>query len=233
MALQWTPARRRGVEVLDDPTTSAEVRESAMNDVARSNTLFGGTRAVLSALQELLPQLPRDISLLDVGTGTADIPERVASLAKSRGHAVRATGLDVSEDLAAIAKAKIGSALTGDARRLPLSDASVDIVTCSQLLHHFEDADARTVISELHRVARRAVIIADLRRSHLAATAFGLASVALRFHPVTRADGITSVYRGFTARELTQLVHDATGAQPRVRNGAFWRLSASWTKKAR
>jgi len=225
-----TPPRRRGVEVLDDPTTPADVRERAMKDVARSNALFGGTRAVLSALDELLPMLPRELSLLDVGTGTADIPQRVSSVAASRGYTIRTTGLDSSESLAAIARVRVGAALTGDARHLPFSDGSADLVVCSQLLHHFEDADARVVIAELHRVARVAVIIADLRRSHLAATAFGLASMALRFHPVTRRDGVTSVYRGFTARELTRIVFEATGIRPRVRNGAFWRLTASWTR---
>ena len=231
MSLRWTPARRRGVEILDDPATSAEVRHRAMKDVARSNALFGGIQAVLVAFDEVLPRLPRALSLLDVGTGMADIPERVSASANARGYEVHPTGIDFSESLASAARARIGVVVTGDARRLPFPDASFDLVTCSQLLHHFEDADARTVISELHRVARVAVIIADLRRSRLAATAFGLASVALRFHPVTRQDGVTSVYRGFTARELTQFVVDATDARPRVHNGAFWRLTASWTKR--
>ena len=71
-----TPARRRGVELLDDPATADEVRERAMADVARSNALFGGSRAVARALRHAL-RADRPMLLLDLGTGTADIPARI------------------------------------------------------------------------------------------------------------------------------------------------------------
>jgi SAM-dependent methyltransferase len=122
--------------------------------------------------------------------------------------------------------------VVGDALRLPVADDSVDVVLCSQLLHHFAEADARRLVAELHRVSFGWVVISDLRRSWLAAGGFWVASVALRFHPVTRHDGVTSVLRGFTARELESLVQETTGAAPEVRHGAFWRISATWSKTA-
>jgi hypothetical protein len=87
-------------------------------------------------------------------------------------------------------------------------------------------------VAELHRVARRWVVIADIRRSWLAAGGFRLASAALGFHPVTRADGVASVLRGFTAAELGTLVHQAVGVRPRVERSPFWRLVATWDKRA-
>jgi len=236
MPFGWTPARRRGVEILDDPATPRDVRQRAMADIARSNALLGGTRAVLAALDDVLPRvprLPRDATLLDVGTGLGDIPERAAERARHRGVALTTIGLDVSESILASARAKTSATVVGDALRLPIADASADVVTCSQLLHHFTDVDARAVIAEVHRVARVAVIIADLRRSRVAAAAFALAGSALRFHAVTRHDGVASVYRGFTAAELGALVVDATGVTPRLRRDAFWRLSATWFKPSR
>jgi 2-polyprenyl-3-methyl-5-hydroxy-6-metoxy-1,4-benzoquinol methylase len=225
-----TPVRRRGVEILDDPTVSPAVRERSMTDVARSNALFGGARAVLLALGDVLPTLPSSAVLLDVGTGMADIPVRVRIAAAWAHVSLTTIGVDQSAVLLSRAGARLDAVVVGDARCIPVADRSVDVVTCSQLLHHFEAEEARRAILELHRVSRRWIVISDLSRSWLAAAAFWCASILLRFHPVTRHDGVMSIFRGFTADELAQLVYDATGIRPRIRGGAFWRLSATWAR---
>lgn len=231
MLSRLTPARRRGVEILDDPATPSDVRARSMADVTRANALFGGTRAVIRALDAVLPHVPRDTTLLDVGTGMADIPVAAQRQAKREGINLTPFGADISEVLLRSARDRLAGAVVGDALKLPLASDSVDVVTCSQMLHHFVDFDARRVITELHRVSRGWVVVSDLQRSWFAAAGFWLASSALRFHPVTRHDGVTSVLRGFTARELETLVFDATGVRPAIRRGAFWRLSAVWSKR--
>ena len=233
MRFSLTPARRRGVEFLDDPATPAAIRDRAMADVARSNRLFGGTRAAATALRKLFADLPRQATMLDVGTGMADIPLRTRTDARDAGVSIATIGADISLDILRSARPSVDAAVCADATRLPLADASVDVVTCSQLLHHFEADDARAVIAELHRVSRAWVIISDLRRSSLAAGGFWLAATALRFHPVTRHDGVVSVLRGFTPDELENLVRDATGVEPTIRRGVFWRVTAVWRKATR
>jgi hypothetical protein len=81
-------------------------------------------------------------------------------------------------------------------------------------------------------VARRHVIVSDLRRSWLAACGFWLVSWPLRFSPVTRHDGTLSVLRGFTAAELAHHVQLATGQRATIRRHLGWRLTASWEKRA-
>ena len=225
-----TPARRRGVEILDDPATPSHVRDRSMADVIRANTMFGGTRAVLRAFRRLLPNLPRRAVSLDVGTGLGDIPPHMTDEAEQMGLTLTTIGLDVAESLLRSARRRLSGVVAGDALRLPLRDESFDVVMCSQLLHHFAENDARRVIGELHRVSRGWVIVSDLRRSWFAAAGFWIASVALRFHRVTRHDGVTSVLRGFTVTELDALVQQVTGATPLMRRGVFWRVSASWAK---
>jgi hypothetical protein len=73
------------------------------------------------------------------------------------------------------------------------------------------------------------VIVSDLRRSWFAAAGFWLVSFPLRFHRVTRHDGVVSVLRGFTAGDFERLVKQATGAIPTVRRRAGWRLTARWS----
>jgi SAM-dependent methyltransferase len=115
-----------------------------------------------------------------------------------------------------------------DALVLPFADGGVDVVTCSQVLHHFAEADVVRLLRELTRVARVGVVIGDLRRSWLAAGLFWLASWPLGFHRVTRHDGTLSVLRGFTVDELAALARAAGAREPTVRRSAGWRLAASW-----
>jgi ubiquinone/menaquinone biosynthesis C-methylase UbiE len=116
----------------------------------------------------------------------------------------------------------------GDALALPFRDKSVDVVICSQVLHHFPEPEARKLISEMNRVARVRVVISDLRRSIVAAGALWVASFVLKFHSVSRHDGVVSIMRGFLPRELADLVASATGERPRVRRRRNFRVTASW-----
>jgi SAM-dependent methyltransferase len=235
------PKRRRGVEYLDQTDISPDVREQALRDVVRSNTLFGGRRAVLLALVPWLVERahahprPPSATLLDVGTGLADVPEHVHERARRSGVAVRTIGLDGASSVLVTARrsGRIGDAVCGDALALPFADRSVDVVTCSQLLHHFAHDDAVRLLKELHRVARQRVIVSDLRRSWIAVAGYWLSSIVLRFHPVTRHDGVVSILRGFTARELRSMVLSATGGsmQPAVHHRLGFRVTASWAPR--
>jgi SAM-dependent methyltransferase len=117
----------------------------------------------------------------------------------------------------------------GDALQLPFADHSIDIVMCSQVLHHFEGADALELLREMNRVARIRVIVSDLRRSWIAAAGLWLASFPLRFHAISRHDGVVSVMRGFTPEELVDTVRDAVGRKTAVHRRRAFRVTTSWT----
>jgi len=208
----------------------AEVRRRSIGDVTRSNRWLGGLRAAVAELRRVLPTLGPDATLLDVGTGLADIPRDSASAAAARGTRLATIGVDRSWSLLSAGRAHTSQMVCADARALPFRDRSVDVAMCSQFLHHFEEGDAEHVVRELDRVARRAVIIADLRRSWIAAAGFWLVSFPLRFHPVTRHDGVVSVMRGFTAFELRRIVLAATGATATVSRYSGFRLTARWLR---
>lgn len=226
------PRRHRGFEHLDDPRTDPALRERSLRDVRRANTLLGGAWAVLRELWRERPVAGTAMSILDVGTGLADIPARARRGARKRGVVLTAFGVDEAEALARLGAGLLDASICADARRLPLADASVDVAICSQVLHHFEDAEIPAVLAELSRVARHRVIVSDIRRSWLAAAGFWAATWPLGFHPVSRHDGFTSVLRGFTADELARHVRSATGRAPAVRRHPGFRLTATWSPRS-
>jgi ubiquinone/menaquinone biosynthesis C-methylase UbiE len=230
MSLWSPPPRERGVELLDDPEASDDDRAAAMQDLARSNRLFGGTDAVRAAMRDVWPTLPRNATLLDVGTGMGDIPRALCLAATSVGAGLRTVGVDHSPFQVTLARPHLDHAVAGSALAIPFADGAVDVVTCSQLLHHFFDEEPKRLIAEMHRVSRDWVVISDLYRSRIAGKSFQLAAWVLGFNIVTRQDGVQSVKRGFTADELDRLVFEATGVRPTIRHSRFWRLTATWRK---
>lgn len=232
MRSPFTPrARETRAEVLDDPRCDAELRERSLTDVSRANRLLGGTRAVLAEIRALLPELARlgrEVTLLDVGTGIGDIPAAARAMSARAGVPMRAFGVDEAASLARASVARLDGAIAGNALALPIATSAVDIAMCSQVLHHFPEDAARQLLAELDRVARHRVIVSDIRRSWVAACGLWVVSFPMGFHPVSRADGMLSVLKGFTAPELRSLVHDATGIAPVVHRRLGWRLTTSW-----
>lgn len=231
----FTPARRRGAEILDDPTADVALSLRSLRDVALANRLFGGRRAVLHELRALFRAHPAGstLTLLDVGTGLGDIPAAAATLARQHGITLHTIGMELAPHLARAAATNCASTLAGDAMQLPFGDASIDVITCSQVLHHFDGEDAAQLLRECTRVARTAVVIGDLRRSWLAVAGLWTSSFALGFHPVSRHDGVLSVLRGYTKPELQQLVEQATGCRCATHHRLGYRITAVWSRRYR
>jgi SAM-dependent methyltransferase len=204
--------RENGVEITDDAASSPHDVAVTLHDIRRANTILGGRRPVL-----------------DVGAGTGDVGCAVARALRARGVAARTIAVEQRFVLGAIARPQCDDVLAADALALPLRDRSVDLVICSQVLHHFDDRRARLLIAELDRVARIGVVVGDLERDTTAAVLFRLVAPALRFHPATVRDGLLSIERGFSGAELLALVRSAVPRDVVVKRHFPYRLSASWT----
>lgn len=225
---QLTPRRRHGSEILEGSGVEPRIVRRSMRDVERANALFGGASALLAELESALGDLPLMATLLDVGTGVGDIPARARHRAWEHGVQLYTVGVDIAPALAAASAARMDAAVCADALRLPFPDRSFDVVTCSQLLHHFPGTTGTALLREMDRVARARVVLNDLRRSRTAAAGIWLASFPLLFHPISRHDGVVSVMRGFTPRELRALVREAVGVDAPVCRRMAFRVTTSW-----
>jgi ubiquinone/menaquinone biosynthesis C-methylase UbiE len=199
---------------LDDPAALA----ANLRDLARINRLTGGATLSVRAIREFLPA---GGTVLDVGTGAADIPVRLLADAKRRGVALEVTATDSRQEVldAAIA-ARPGlagaSGLTfglADARRLPWPDRSFDVAHASLLTHHVEPRDMVELLVELRRVARIGIVVNDVVRSPLFWLGAWLVTHSIAASRFTRHDGPLSIRRAYTRREMERFVERA-GLEP-------------------
>jgi SAM-dependent methyltransferase len=239
----FTPARQRGSEILDNPGEDPALALRSLRDVALANRFFGGRRAVLAEVQRVVRTVPLRhrtagdspgaIRLLDIGTGLGDIPRAAQRMATRMAIPMTTIGIELVPALAHAAGTACTHALAADAMALPFPDDSIDIVTCSQVLHHFDGAEAERLLQECTRVAKSAVIIGELRRSWFAVAGLWASSFLLGFHPVSRHDGIVSILRGFTRNELQRLVEGATGCRAHAHRALGFRVVAVWSPSQR
>ena len=226
-----------GTETLDDPRAAPEVVLRTLGDIARINRLFGGTRAVVEALEPFFLAVAGGgarWTLLDVGTGLGDIPRAAAARARRHGIALQLIGI---ERIPAAARAARGTGegwlavLLADGGALPIRPGAVDVVVASQVLHHLPREVAVRWIAAFDRLARRAVVLADLRRSRLAMAGIWAASFGLGFGGDTRRDAVVSLKRGYTRDELNAVLRDAgVPAVATYRPG--FRVVAAWRPRA-
>ena len=224
-----------GTELLDDRRADPRAVRSELRDIARLNTLFGGTKAVLDALEAFfrdschVQPATCDVpwTLLDVGAGSGDVALAAAAAAARHGIELTPIGLEVIPAAARLTRDNGVGVVMGDGGALPFAAKSVDIVIASQVLHHLPRAVAVRWIAGFDRVARRAVVLADLRRSRLAMAGMWLASFPLGMGRTTRRDAVVSLRRGYTMREFDEMLGDA-GVTARAQYRPGFRIVAAW-----
>jgi len=234
-----------GAELLDDPHAEPAAVRAQLTDIARLNRLFGGTRAVVDALEPFFEKAGKrealkdsltvagngngegHWTLLDVGTGSGDIPCAAAACAGRYGITLSLVGIERIPAAARLARAAGLTAVLADGGALPLGPGAVDVVIASQVLHHLPRELAVRWIASFDRVARRAVVLADLRRSRLAMAGVWMASFGLGFGRQTRHDAVLSLRRGYTLREFNGMLVEA-GVPAIAKRRPGYRLVAAW-----
>jgi 2-polyprenyl-3-methyl-5-hydroxy-6-metoxy-1,4-benzoquinol methylase len=209
------PRAEHAVEMLDRPALFVDLAQS-LADIARLNALFGGRLITLMHVKRLLAHAPRQraITVLDVGTGGADIPRALARWARRAGRRIRILALD--RDPAMLAFARHATVaypeivlLQGDALAMPLRPGSVDLVISALTLHHLEPAAAMRYLAAMDRTARIGLVVNDLMRSRAAYIVVWLATRALTRNRMSRHDGPLSVLRAYTPDEVRALCEKA------------------------
>ena len=215
-------------ELLDGPLDEPATLDGNLRDLRRINRWLGGVSLSAAAIDALAAHRA-ELTLLDVGTGGADIPLALARLARTRRRRLHAVGVDSRpEILAAALRARHVDATTdsvelhvGDGRRLEYADRSFDVAHASLVLHHLAPAVAVEMLREMGRVARLGVVINDLDRTRVGWVGAWLLGHVMTANRYTRHDAPLSVRRAYRPQETAAMLF-AAGLRPvRVVRGAF------------
>lgn len=218
---------------MDRPGVDPADLSAALDHVAAVNRWLGGRRALLGHMSWALDQAAdtRIRRVIDVGTGSGDLPIAVDHWAHARALPLDITAVDLHPATLKVAARRTrrhpGIHLSrANGLRLPFADGTFDAALLSMTLHHMDGPALHEILAELGRVARGGrVLVGELERSvpgYLGARI--LAATVWRRNPVTRHDGPLSVLRAFTADELRDLALRAGLRDPGVHRHPIFRL---------
>jgi 2-polyprenyl-3-methyl-5-hydroxy-6-metoxy-1,4-benzoquinol methylase len=221
---------------MDDPALAPAEHRRALAQLARLNALAAGHRVVWRHIERLarIPGHP-DVRVLDIATGSGDIPIRLARRAARRGLTIHIDGCDASEVVLEEARGRSRRAgfemnftrLDAIADALP---GDYDVVMCSLFLHHLEDDAALDLLYKMRCAARRLVLVSDLVRSRA-----GLALARIVPRLVTRSrvvhiDAVRSVEAAFTPEEFRLLAIEAGMEEATVFGHWPQRMLLKWVR---
>jgi len=222
------PPRRiaHAQELLDADTIDSDELRSSLEHVEQVNRCLGGER---SLLRHIRPHLRTGARIVDIGTGNAAIPRRIATEASRLGASVEIVAVDSNPAMLAIARSRTRDTTNvilqqADALALPFRSGAFDVACMTLTLHHFEDDAPVTALREMARVAN-VVLVSDLERcwpNYLGSLV--LARTVWRHNRITRHDGPLSVLRAFTSDELRSFAAAAGLRNVRVHRHFFHRL---------
>jgi ubiquinone/menaquinone biosynthesis C-methylase UbiE len=220
--------RTDAVELLDGPLDDAAALTANLRDLRRINDRLGGVSLSAPAIEALAAHRD-ELTLLDVGTGGADIPLALLDLASAAGRRLTIVAIDSRpEVLSAAVLAWPAVATTdglelhvGDGRSLPYPDRSFDVVHASLVVHHLSAGEAAELLREMARVSRLGVVINDLERSRRGWIGAWLLGHLLTRNRYTRHDAPLSVRRAYRAEEMATMLRDAGLTPVRTLRGAW------------
>jgi 2-polyprenyl-3-methyl-5-hydroxy-6-metoxy-1,4-benzoquinol methylase len=227
--------RQRVDEMMDDPNLDPAEHRRALAGLARLNRFSGSVSVLWKPLAEFARRQGRTIRVLDVATGSGDVPIGLSRRARDAGLPLAIEGCDISDTALATAKLAAAEAAVDvkffhhDAVRDPLP-LGFDVVTCSLFLHHLSSDDALSLVRRMAEAARSLVLINDLSRSRFNYLAVGLACHVLSRSPVVRFDGPASVRSAFSPAEAKELAHQAGLSDASVQTRFPCRFLLQWKK---
>jgi 2-polyprenyl-3-methyl-5-hydroxy-6-metoxy-1,4-benzoquinol methylase len=198
-------------ELMDRPQPVSGELEVDLRNLRQLNRYFGSYRLIEHFLRRWV-QPGSQLRILDLATGSGDIPRLVVDFARRLNAKVTVDAVDQQASTVEIARGLSASYpeiefVQGDL--LTFAREPYDIVLCSLALHHFSENDAVAVLKRTRALSRQYVLVSDLRRGWLASVGVYLLTALVFREPMTRIDARLSAERAFSFAEFRSLAERA------------------------
>jgi 2-polyprenyl-3-methyl-5-hydroxy-6-metoxy-1,4-benzoquinol methylase len=196
------------LEMMDRPQPVSAELERDLKRIRQLNRWFGSYRLLLNFIRRWITPGART-RVVDLATGSGDIPRLIVDYARQIGAQVEIDALDRQP-----ATLEIARKLSTDYGEISYCEANIlewnpaeayDIVLCTLALHHFSDEDAVRLLQRCRELSRRFILVSDLRRGFLLKAGVHLLTAVIFREPMTRYDARLSAARAFSFSEMQTL----------------------------
>jgi SAM-dependent methyltransferase len=199
-------------ELMDRPQPVTPELRADLENLVSLNARFGSHRLVRRFVGAWLNP-GRCYRVLDLCTGSGDIPRVMVDWARAHDVVLRIDAVDANPSTLEIAASlsreypEIRYKVADVLRYEP--DETYDFVCCSLALHHFSEVNAVRLLRRCRELSNHYVLVSDLERS--AALTFGVWALTTFVYrqEMTRIDARASAERAFSFREFYELARAA------------------------
>ncbi|HEX4639810.1 MAG TPA: methyltransferase domain-containing protein [Chthoniobacterales bacterium] len=197
---------------MDRPQPISPELLSDLRNLRTLNRYFGSHRLIRSFLRRWIGRGDK-LRILDLATGSGDIPRLVVEFAREAGAEVEIDAVDFQ-----ISTIEIARQLSPGFPEVRYHCANIhdfgdklsyDIVLFSLALHHFSSGQAVAMLRRCQALSRGKVLVADLCRSWFAKLGVDLLTAAVFREAMTRNDARVSVRRSFSYEEVDHFAREA------------------------
>jgi 2-polyprenyl-3-methyl-5-hydroxy-6-metoxy-1,4-benzoquinol methylase len=209
MERQFNPVE---LELMDRPQPVSPELERDLENIRQLNRWFGSYTLISMFLSRWIKP-GSCLRIVDLATGSGDIPRLIAECGRKIGAELRIDALDRQS-----ATLEIAQKLSVPYPEISFVEGNIlewrpaepyDVVFCTLALHHFSDDDAVRVLQSCRELSRKFVLVSDLRRSWMATIGVHLLTATVFREPMTKHDARLSIARAFSFSEMNQLAQRA------------------------
>jgi len=222
------------MEFLDRADCDPALAAASYRFMETVNARFGGIRIVrhFLATETAGRYTGAPFRILDIGSGSCDIPLAVSRWAHTYDIPLHFTCLEMAGHAIDIARGQLARAGNPPVKLLQ-EDAFThqpvepyDYAVTSMCFHHFSNAQILMLLHRLRGFVRSSMLINDLLRSQQASLAARLLLVATAAPAGVRHDALLSIRRGFKIDELRTLLRQLDGVTVSVEPASWFRIAA-------
>ncbi|MEX0686852.1 MAG: methyltransferase domain-containing protein [Balneolales bacterium] len=197
-------------EQMDEADCDHEMLKNTYKQFRRMNPLISRWKLIYARF--IKPELDANKinTMLDIGFGGGDILFSISKWAKKDGFKLKITGIDIAERAL-----KYVHTLPNDPdidfrlaslKSVRAANEKYDFVISNHLLHHLDTQYLSIMLGDLSEIAKKRVIFNDIERADFAYLGFLLFIGPFLRNSYARPDGLISIKRSYTKRELEKTV---------------------------
>jgi len=197
-------------EKMDDPNCDAVLLDNTYRQFVTINRLLSKWKYVYKRFLKPKMSVGESYTVLDIGAGGGDVPLSLITWAEADGYTLTITAIDpdprafdymLKQDLPNTLTLRCCSTFD-----LLETGESFDFVISNSVLHHIPESELKPFLESSQLLAKRLAIHNDIVRNDFAYLGFAILSKLFFHKSFISDDGLLSVRRSFTKKELEKLM---------------------------
>lgn len=199
------------IELMDKEDCDPKKLKNTYRQFSTINALLSQWKIVYrTILRPLMLDTQQVYTLLDIGFGGGDIPIALSGWAKKDGLRLKITAIEMDsrsidfvQELPENPDIKYIHCSSSDLVR---ESKQFDFVISNHVIHHLDEFAFGAILKDAKTLAKRMVVFNDIERSDLGYLLFNIFSRPLFRHSFITEDGLTSIKRSYTKKELLKVI---------------------------